>query len=83
MQFMPNASARIATSRPIRPRPIIPMVLPIISWPVIRFQPPDAVILACSIRFLLSERISIKTCSETVVWLTPGQKPTGIFFFVA
>jgi len=76
--FISNALARLTTSFPIRPKPITPIVLPMISCPVIRFQCPARTALACSSiwRYTPSKRPNV--CSATVVWFTPGQNVNGI-----
>ena len=77
---MPNACARCTTSRPIRPRPTTPSVLPRSSIPTSRFfsQRFAFIWLSASAMDRADESSRAKACSATLMLLAPGALTTRI-----
>src|ERR1035437_6712544 len=69
-----KARARLTTSRPMLPRPMMPSVLPRSSWPMSFFfshLPARVEALACGIRRAIAS-MSASVCSATETALPPG-----------
>ena len=76
---IPKATARVATARPIRPRPTRPIVRPRIGrGRGVRAQRPARIARSWGTTSLARARRRAKVCSATDSWLVPGVIVTAI-----